>query len=349
MQNFGSIQRSPGSTLPETREQGSKRKGRRYGIGQLVSVVVLTAGILLLAAGSFGTVFLAQPTLRLGTNLWIGYQPLPIARDANRLSDRIVLMESRSASTVMEAMRIGTIDAAAVTLDEAVRIANAGIPLSIALVLDISNGADVVLARTPQIAEAGPRGRRIGVETEAVGAYLLRRWLDRLGIPLSEIEVVDVPAAVHHRAFADPGVDFLVTFEPLASSDFARTAVRVFDSSRIPGEIVDVLAVRQDRMEEQRENLRKAVDAWFEGLKILEHDPTAGIERMARHQDVGTDEVRRMLGGLRFPDRAENLRILRQGDLRHSVESIRNWLAVESPDGPSHADLGYAAFALEKR
>jgi NitT/TauT family transport system substrate-binding protein len=349
MDRFNSIRLPDKSRAHDSPATGSIWTFRRYGIGQLVALGLLVAGILLLAVGSFGAVFVTQPTLRLGTNLWIGYQPLQIARDANRLSDKVVLMESRSASTVIEAMRIGTIDAAALTLDETIRIANSGIPVSIALVFDVSNGADVVLARTPQLAAAGPRGRRIGVETEAVGAYLLHRWLDRLGIPLSAIEVVDAPAAIHHRAFADLDVDFLVTFEPLASSDFAGAATRVFDSSEIPGEIVDVLAIRQDRIDAQRANLRHVVDGWFSGLEILDTRFADGVARMARHQDIGPDEVRLMLSRLRFPDRAANERMFRGGELERSIESIRKWLATEIPVGPSHANLGYAPFALEKR
>lgn len=349
MDRFSSIRHPAGSQADGSQAPRSIWTFRRYGIGQLFAFGLLVAGALLLAIGSFGAVFVTQPTLRLGTNLWIGYQPLQIARDANRLSDRIVLMESRSASTVIEAMRIGSIDAAALTLDETIRIANSGVPVSIALVFDVSNGADVVLARTPQLAAAGPRGHRVGVETEAVGAYLLQRWLDRLDIPLSAIEVVDAPAAIHHRAFADLDVDFLVTFEPLASNDFADTATRVFDSSEIPGEIVDVLAIRQDRIDTQRENLRHVVDGWFAGVDLLDRRFADSIARMARHQDIGPDEVRLMLARLRFPDRAANERMFRQGELARSVESIRNWLATEIPVGPSHANLGYATFALEKR
>jgi len=70
---------------------------------------------------------------------------------------------------------------------------------------------------------------------------------------------------------------------------------------------------------------------------------------MARHQDIGPDEVRLMLTRLRFPDRSTNERMFRQGELERAAESIRKWLATEAPVAPSHANLGYATFALEKR
>jgi NitT/TauT family transport system substrate-binding protein len=350
MDKFGSIPPPAGPALRGPRPPGSFWTVRRYGVAQMVALGLLATGILLLTIGSFSSIFATQPALRLGTNPWIGYQPLTIARDANQFSERVVLVQGRSAATVMEALRIGTIDAAAITLDEAIRIADAGTPISIALVLDISDGADVVLAKDPKVADAGPRGRKVGVETEAVGAYLLHRWLDRLGIPLSAIEVVDVVAAMHQRAFAELGVDFLVTFEPLASNDFAQTAIRVFDSREIPGEIVDVLAVRQDRIAAQRENLQHVVDGWFAGLALLDRRSADSIERIARHQDITPDEVRRMLGRLRFPDRVENARMFRQGDLQHSVEMLRNWLATENPAGRSHhANLDYSTSALGRR
>ncbi len=349
MDKLLSIGRPTESEIHGSRAPGSIWTFRRYGIGQLAALGLLASGILLLAIGSFVDVFSAQPTLRLGTNLWIGYQPLHIARDAERLPSRVVLMEGRSTPPVMEALRIGTIDAAAMTLDEAIRIANEGVPVSIVLALDVSNGADVMLASTAEIAKAGPRGRRVGVETGAVGAYLLHRWLDRLGVPLSAVAIVDIPAALHHRAFDDFDIDFLATYEPIASNAFARSRARVFDSREIPSEILDVLVVRNDRIEVQRKNIKDTVDGWFAGLELLDRRFDRSIERLSRHQDIGPDEVRLMLERLRFPDRRENIRMFEQGDLRQSAESIRKWLATETIGDRSRANLGFTTFALGGR
>jgi hypothetical protein len=42
--------------------------------------------------------------------------------------------------------------------------------------------------------------------------------------------------------------------------------------------------------------------------------------------------------------------MFRQGDLQHSVELLRNWLATENPAGRSHhANLDYSTSALGRR
>lgn len=88
--------------------------------------------------------------VKLGTNLWPGYEPLYLAREQGYLSgDSVALVELLSASEVMRAYRNGAIDAAALTLDEVISLREAGLRPVIVQVADISNGADVILARPP--------------------------------------------------------------------------------------------------------------------------------------------------------------------------------------------------------
>lgn len=295
----------------------------------VLAVGLIVGGLSSLLIGSYGATLDTVPALRVGYNLWIGYQPLPIARDAGKMSNHIVLLEARSTSAILEALKFGTIDAAAVTLDEALRIANEGVPISVVLALDVSNGADVILARSPSVAQGRTAGRRIGVETDAVGAFVLHRWLALQNLQISDVTVVDIPPPNHPRAFSDFDVDFLVTYEPIASGNFAAGAVRVFDSSKIAGEIVDVFVVRRDRMNAQERNLRALGNAWFAGTRILLERTGDAIERLSRHQQLGSDDVALVLGKIHFPDPKENAEIFRQGRLRAAADWISRWLESE--------------------
>jgi len=67
------------------------------------------------------------PPLRIGTNVWPGYEPLYLARELGYLDPRSVhLVEYPSASEVIRAFRNHAIEAAALTFDEVLLLTQDG-------------------------------------------------------------------------------------------------------------------------------------------------------------------------------------------------------------------------------
>ncbi len=90
-----------------------------------------------------------EMALRIGTNVWIGGEPLYLARELGRLDPSAVqLVEYPSASEVMRAFRNQAIDGMVISLDELFGLAADGLQPRIILVVDVSNGADVVVGRS---------------------------------------------------------------------------------------------------------------------------------------------------------------------------------------------------------
>src|SRR5213079_850248 len=87
-------------------------------------------------------------TLRIGTNVWIGSEPLYLARELGRLDPSTVqLVEYPSASEVRRAFRNQAIDGMVISLAELFELAADGLPPRIILVVDVSHRADVVVGR----------------------------------------------------------------------------------------------------------------------------------------------------------------------------------------------------------
>ncbi|ATC96997.1 ABC transporter substrate-binding protein [Pseudoalteromonas tunicata] len=76
-----------------------------------------------------------QPNLTkitIGTNLWPGYEPLYVANEKGAFKDlNVSFIEYRSTSQVLNGIRQGTLDLAAVTLDEAVRLKSQHVDIEI--------------------------------------------------------------------------------------------------------------------------------------------------------------------------------------------------------------------------
>lgn len=295
------------------------------------------AGLSRLLLGVLGGLLLAactpepQTPLRVGTNVWPGYEPLYLARDLGYYPDGAVrLVEYASATEVIQAYRNRAIDAAALTLDEVLQLVQDGHRPRVVAVLDYSDGADALLARGVRNL-AGLRGKRVGVENTAVGAYLLARALQAASLPRSAIRVVPLEVQEHELAFLNGSVDAVVTFEPVRSRLLWRGARVLFDSRHIPGEILDVLVVRETVLEGRAREARQLVDGWMRALLYLRSEPHDAATRMAPRLGMNAREFLATLNGLRLPDLDENRRLLngREPALRAPAQRLVEVMLAE--------------------
>ncbi len=262
-----------------------------------------------------GMSFVAQSqTLRLGTNVWPGYEPLYFARNEGKLStDEVRLVEYRSATQVMNAMKFGAIDAAALTLDEAISLTNDGIPLSVILITDISNGGDVILSDPKITAAEQLKGKVVGVEDTALGAYMLSRFLELHQLSMRDISLKRLPIYKHEGAFKKGKVDAVVTFEPVRSKLIEFGASTLFSSSEIAGEIVDVIVVRSKQVEKFKKASQALKSAWSFALEQIKHRPDYAYKQLGSRLKLNEEATREAYAGLILPDMAENQKMLQQG------------------------------------
>lgn len=273
--------------------------------------LVRVVGLLLVLAVSSCTREEPLP-LRVGTFLWPGSEPLFLARDLGHLDDgSIRLIEYSSLSEVNRDFRNGRIDAVDVTLDMALQLQQQGFEPRVVLVLDYSHGADALLVRPEVRRLEDLRGKRVAVEALSVSNYLLSRALAQAGLQPSDVELLRIPVDQHERAYASGQVDAVVTFEPFVSRLLAAGAHRLFDSSHIPGEIVDVLVVREDVLEKHPEQVRHLLQGWFQALRYLQEQPEDAVSRMSPRLDTSPAQLAAHLEDLRHPTLRENRALLR--------------------------------------
>lgn len=265
----------------------------------------------------------AGPPLRLGTNVWPGYEPLYLAAHRENWESRlnVRLVEFASASEVLRAFRNGLLEAAALTLDEALQLLEAGLPVRVVLVLDVSHGGDVVLGRPELTGFRELRQRRVGVESGALGAFMLARALEIHGMTVSDVELVHLDGGSHESVYRDGTVDAVVTFEPMRTRLLSQGARVLFSSEQIPGEIVDVLVVRESLLATRETELRGVVAGWFRTLAHMDESPQAAAAFTATRLRISEAEVLASYRGLRLPDEAENRRML-TGQLQETLQRL---------------------------
>jgi NitT/TauT family transport system substrate-binding protein len=250
--------------------------------------------------------------LRVASHVWPGYEFMFLARREGWISGQdTVLVETGSATESTQLLATDKADAAALTLDEMLGARARGLPLMAVLIFDISLGADVLLARPGIESLAQLKGRRIGHEPSAVGALMLHKALEAAALRIDEVQVVDVTFDQHEKAWRAGQVDALITFEPLASLLHREGAPRLFDSSRIPDTIFDVLAVMPAAAERNPDALRRLIAAHFQGQRNFRKNPNDAAYRMAERMHLPAKEVLAAFGGLELPDVYRNRKLLR--------------------------------------
>ncbi|MBK8335928.1 MAG: ABC transporter substrate-binding protein [Sterolibacteriaceae bacterium] len=270
---------------------------------------MLLLGVLLLVSGGCGR----EPAeaLRIGTNVWIGSEPLYLARDLGHVNAQTVrLVEYPSASEVLRAYRNQALDGMVISLDEVLALAADDLQPRIVLVIDVSHGADVVLGRAGLRSMADLKGRRVAVETHAVGAYVLSRALALNRMQPGDVQIVHLESNEHAAAFEQGRVDAAVTFDPFRSQMLRAGATTLFDSTQIPGEIVDLLVVRESVLEKNPGSVNALLAGWFQAIDYLGRDEQDAARRMSVRQQVSGEQFLQTLRGLRFPSRDENLAML---------------------------------------
>lgn len=252
-----------------------------------------------------------ETALRIGTNVWIGSEPLYLARELGRLNPATVqLVEYPSASEVLRAFRNQAIDGMVISLDELFGLAVDGLEPRIILVVDVSHGADVVVGRRGMRSMRDLKGRSVAVESGALGAFVLSRALALNGMQASDVKVVHLESNEQPSAFEQGQVDGAVTFDPYRTQFLRAGATTLFDSTRIPGEIVDLLAVRASVVEGRPKAMAALLTGWFDAIDYMNREPKDAARRMGIRQQTSGEQFLEAQQGLHIPSRDENLRML---------------------------------------
>jgi NitT/TauT family transport system substrate-binding protein len=263
--------------------------------------------------------------LNVGTIVFPGYELLFLAREAGLLSGtQVRLVELLSSTDNLRLMEEGRLDAATLTIDEVLGLRARGIDLRIVAVLDVSDGADALMARGGISTLAELKGRRVGVEDSAMGAVMYDAVLRAAGLHLEDVVKVPITADQAVSVFRAEQVDAVIAFEPWVAQLESMGAVRLFDSARIPDRVVDVLAVKAEVIRRRAAAVQHLVNAHFAGLARFRADPGASAPLLAPRLQIEPSEVPAAFKGLRLPDAQGNREVLRDGGRFHlAVRSLQ--------------------------
>ena len=242
------------------------------------------ASFVILGFGFAAPANAAAPTFTIGWSVYAGWNPYFYMAKSGILkkwADKygvVIKVQRFDYAASLDAFVGKNIDACTMTNMEALDMpAAAGVDSTALIVGDYSNGNDAVLARN-NLTLAQLPGKRIMLVQKTVSEYLLERAMDvnGLGAQIPQLRLMNTSDSDLVGAFlGNKGNQVAVTWKPLVSQILAQggDVKPLFDSSKIPGEILDLLVVRTDvlqRPDGSGARFAKAITgAWYETVAQL--------------------------------------------------------------------------------
>ena len=185
----------------------------------------------------------------------------------------------------------GEYDGCAMTNMDALSIPAAGGVDTTALIAgDYSNGNDgLILKEGTDLASI--KGQNVNLVELSVSHYFLARALESIGLSEKDVTVVNTSDADMVAVYGTPEITAVATWNPMLSEILAsQPGNLVFDSSKIPGEIIDIMMVNTQTLKDNPALGKALVGAWFETLALMKSgtpEGEAALESMATAS--GTD------------------------------------------------------------
>jgi NitT/TauT family transport system substrate-binding protein len=262
----------------------------------LKTAILVALGLLAAALPAHGT---GKSSFKVAWSIYVGWMPWDYARQsgilkkwADKYGIEIELIRVGDYVQSVERFTAGKYDACAMTnMDMLTLPAAAGMDSTAVIVGDFSNGNDGIVLKGRDKKLADIKGLSVNLTEGSVSHYLLARSLDSIGLTEQDVRLVNTSDALILAAFAKPTGMAAVTWKPRLANmlELPNTSL-VFDSSRIPGEIIDMMVVDTAVLRTNPKLGRALAGAWYETLGLMSGTDAKAIAVLsAMANATGTD------------------------------------------------------------
>ena len=312
-----------------------------------------------LAAGALAAVVLSssmadaapKKDFKVAWSIYVGWMPWGFAADTGivkKWADKYGLnIEVKQFNDYVESINqytAGAFDAVTVTNMDALSIpAAGGVDTTAVIVGDFSNGNDaVILKGKDKLADI--KGQNVNLVEFSVSHYLLARALESIKLEEKDLKVVNTSDADMAAAYKTPEVTAVATWKPIVSTIAESPDAKiVFDSSKIPGEIIDLMVANTQVLKDNPDFGKALVGIWYDTMKAL-GEGTAAKEAMAKASGTDVKGFEDQLATTKlFSKAADAVAFTTGGDLKVTTERVSKFLfdkALLGKDAKSEGAIG---------
>ncbi len=250
-------------------------------------------------------------TFRMGTEPWLGYGPWWVADSKGLFAQNGLDVKVSSFTTddeINAALAAGQIDGANIATHTAMRLAQAGTPLTAVLVLDQSNTADAAIAAAPIASITDLKGKKVAYEEGTTSDILLRYALSQNGMTIDDIVKVPTPAADAGTAAIAKRVDAAVTYEPYLTAAMQQDPAfkLIYAADKKPGLISDVFVVRTDKLDKIPCQIQTLIKTWGDAVAYYNSNGDDAKTIIAKAVGATPEDLKTAFDGVTIYDLAQS-------------------------------------------
>src|SRR5262245_56241551 len=249
-----------------------------------------TACLLVAASPTSPALAVKKKEFNIAWTIYVGWMPWPYAAEAGivkKWADKYgITINVTQINDYVESINqytAGKFDGVTVTNMDALTIpAAGGVDTTAVIVGDFSNGNDGIVLKTGK-SLADIKVRKINMVELSVSHYLLAPALSTVKLKDKDIKVVNTSDADIVAAFKSPDSTAVVTWNPQLMEVKAEPGTTlVFDSSKIPGEIIDLLVLNSETLKDNPDLGKALVGIWYETIALMSDEGDKGKAEIGR-------------------------------------------------------------------
>lgn len=314
----------------------------------LTSRLLLSASIAL-STLSASNLVQAKEDFKVCWSIYVGWMPWEyghqsgiVKKWADKYDINIDVVQFNDYVESMNQYTAGEFDACTMANIDALTIPAAGGVDSTALIVgDFSNGNDAVILKKGESLK-DVKGQNINLVELSVSHYLLARGLESVGMSEKDVKVVNTSDADLVSAYTTKDVTAVSTWNPLVSEILNMpNSTKVFDSSHIPGEIIDTLIVNTNVLKDNPNFGKALVGAWYEIMEEMKKDK-AVREHMGKASGTDLAGFEAQLDSTKmFYDPKEAVEFVKSPALKNTMQYVAEFSFNHGLLGDGAADAGF--------
>lgn len=211
----------------------------------------------------------------------------------------VELVEFAQYSDVIQALDSGSVDASIMGITEAVTPIANGLDLDIVLMTDYSAGMDGIVAAPGINSVKDLKGKTIATNIGTMNHMLLLTALEQAGLSESDVNITNMSEGDATAALVGGSIDAASIFDPQMSKAAKESGGKViFSSKDLPGELSDVLIIKDSIVKDRSDEVQGIVDAWYQVQDKYNKNSDSVVDLISPKAELTNDEFYSLLDGI---------------------------------------------------
>jgi len=305
---------------------------------------------------------------KVAWSIYVGWMPWDVISSekiidkwADKYGINIDLVQINDYIESINQYSAGQFDGAAMVNIDVLSIpAASGVDSTVLIMGDYSNGNDVIISKTANDVK-DLKGSTLNLLELSVSHYFLARALEKNGLSERDISIVNTSDADIVSAYTTEDVQNVVTWKPQVSEIMKMDNTKnIYDSSKIPGEIMDMMVVNTQTLKDNPNFGKAMVGAWYEMMGIM----TNNTEKTKEYKNImaensGTDlegyndqlktthmyyDAKKAVEFVQSPEIINTMKFISKFSFDHGLygegASDADFVGIEFPNGKIIGDKG---------